>query len=98
MDIKERMQTTIVLVTHDAAVASYCDTVVFIENGRVCDTLRKEGAAQPFFHNNRHPHTAMYPHIFSVFLFHSVFAKSVAGLYSLSIYKYAIPYNDQKPV
>ncbi len=49
MDIKERMQTTIVLVTHDAAVASYCDTVVFIENGRVCDTLRKEETAQPFY-------------------------------------------------
>ena len=49
MDIKERMQTTIVLVTHDAAVASYCDTVVFIENGRVCDTLRKEETAQLFY-------------------------------------------------
>ncbi len=49
MDIKERMQTTIVIVTHDAAVASYCDTVVFIENGRVCDTLRKEETAQPFY-------------------------------------------------
>ena len=43
------MQTTIVIVTHDAAVASYCDTVVFIENGRVCDTLRKEEAAQAFY-------------------------------------------------
>lgn len=49
MDIKERMRTTIVLVTHDVAVASYCDTVVFIENGKICDTLRKEEAAQSFY-------------------------------------------------
>ncbi len=49
LNIKERMQTTIVLVTHDAVVASYCDTVVFIENGKICDTLRKEEATQSFY-------------------------------------------------
>lgn len=52
MKIKERMQTTIVLVTHDAAVASYCDTVVFIESGKVCDTLRKEETTKTKAHNS----------------------------------------------
>lgn len=52
MKIKERMQTTIVLVTHDAAVASYCDTVVFIESGKVCDALRKEETTKTKAHNS----------------------------------------------
>ena len=49
VNIRETMRATIVLVTHDAVVASYCDTVVFIENGKVCDTLRKEGTTQSFY-------------------------------------------------
>lgn len=43
------MQTTIVIVTHDTVVASYCDTVAFIENGKVYDVLRKEGTTQLFY-------------------------------------------------
>ena len=49
VNIRETMRATIVLVTHDAVVASYCDTVVFIENGKICDTLRKEGTTQSFY-------------------------------------------------
>ena len=30
-------------------------------------------APDNYFHNNRYPHTASHPHIFAVFLFHSVF-------------------------
>lgn len=47
--IKETMRTTIVIVTHDAVVASHCDTVVIIENGKVCNTLRREGTAPSFY-------------------------------------------------
>ena len=49
LDIKKSMRTTIVIVTHDAVVASYCDTVSFIENGVVQDTLRREGTIQAFY-------------------------------------------------
>lgn len=52
MNIKERMHTTIIFVTHDAAVASYCDTVVFLENGKICDVLRKEEQITQAFYDN----------------------------------------------
>lgn len=49
VNIKNTMQTTIVIVTHDTVVASYCDTIAFIENGKVYDVLRKEGTTQLFY-------------------------------------------------
>lgn len=49
VNIKNTIQTTIVIVTHDTVVASYCDTVAFIENGKVYDVLRREGTTQSFF-------------------------------------------------
>ena len=49
VNIKNTMQTTIVIVTHDTVVASYCDTVSFIENGKVCNILKKEGTTQSFY-------------------------------------------------
>ena len=48
-EINKSLNTTIVLVTHDAAVASYCNTVVFIEKGQVFSTLRKKGTHQSFY-------------------------------------------------
>ncbi len=49
VNIKNTIQTTIVIVTHDTVVASYCDTVAFIENGKVYDVLRREGTTQSFY-------------------------------------------------
>jgi ABC-type lipoprotein export system ATPase subunit len=47
--INKSLNTTIVLVTHDAVVASYCNTVVFLENGKVYNTLYKTGTTQSFY-------------------------------------------------
>lgn len=49
VNINKTMKTTIVIVTHDAVVASHCDTVVFIENGKICGTLRRERTTQAFY-------------------------------------------------
>lgn len=51
VNIKKSMQTTIVIVTHDAAVASYCDTISFIENGTVQETIRREETTQQSFYD-----------------------------------------------
>lgn len=47
-NIRDTLKTTIVIVTHDTFVASFCDSVAFIENGKVCDILRREGTTQSF--------------------------------------------------
>lgn len=49
-NINHTLHTTIVIVTHDAVVASYCDTVVFIENGEIYNTLYKSVSTQQFCH------------------------------------------------
>lgn len=46
---KQSFGTTVILVTHDAFAASCCDTVVFIEDGRIGKTLRKTGSRQQFY-------------------------------------------------
>lgn len=46
---KHTFGTTIILVTHDAFAASCCDTVVFLEDGRIGRTLQKTGSRQHFY-------------------------------------------------
>ena len=41
---------TIVMVTHDAVAASYCDRVVFLADGRIVDELRKPEREQILEH------------------------------------------------
>lgn len=47
--INKQLNTTIILVTHDAVVASYFNTVVFLESGKIYSILHKKGTAQSFY-------------------------------------------------
>lgn len=42
-------QATILLVTHDPLVASYCNRIIFIRDGRLFTELRKGGARDEFY-------------------------------------------------
>lgn len=41
--LNEDKNTTILMVTHDASVASYCSRILFIQDGKVFHELRKRG-------------------------------------------------------
>jgi putative ABC transport system ATP-binding protein len=41
---------TMMMVTHDAQAASYCDRVVFIKDGCLYREIHREGSRQEFFH------------------------------------------------
>lgn len=47
--INQQMGKTILLVTHDPKVASYCDKIILLKDGKIVDTLRK-GAEQKEFY------------------------------------------------
>lgn len=48
-NINRKLETTIIIVTHDAVVASYCNTVAFIEEGTVHRILNRSGTMQSFY-------------------------------------------------
>lgn len=48
-NINKKTETTIVIVTHDAVVASHCNTVAFIEAGKVHTILHRTGTMQSFY-------------------------------------------------
>ena len=50
---------TVVMVTHDAVAASYCDRVVFLADGRVVDELRQPDRDQILEHMSRLQSEAM---------------------------------------
>ncbi len=41
-DMNKRFRTTLLMVTHDAAAASYCNRILFLRDGGI---LRNSGAA-----------------------------------------------------
>ncbi len=45
----EKFGSTIVMVTHDAFTASYCNRIIFIQDGRVLTELNKEGSRKDFY-------------------------------------------------
>lgn len=47
--MNEKMETTTLLVTHDATAASYCDRVIFIRDGRLYTEIYKGDNRQIFF-------------------------------------------------
>lgn len=47
--INQQMGKTILLVTHDPKVASYCDKIILLKDGKIVDTLRK-GVEQKAFY------------------------------------------------
>ncbi len=47
--MNERQKTTMLLVTHDAQAASYCDRVLFIRDGSIYSEIYKGDSRQVFF-------------------------------------------------
>ncbi|WP_313893062.1 ABC transporter ATP-binding protein [Psychrobacillus sp.] len=48
-EVNKRRQTTIIMVTHDAIAASYCDRVLFIKDGQYFNEIYKDDRRQTFF-------------------------------------------------
>ncbi len=52
-ELNERLSATILMVTHDAFSASYCNRILFIKDGQVFKrTASWDGYAQRIFHKN----------------------------------------------
>src|SRR5699024_9103093 len=47
--MNEQVETTMLLVTHDAQAASYCDRVIFIRDGTVYSEIHQEDSRQVFY-------------------------------------------------
>ncbi len=48
-NIKMRYDTTVVMVTHDASAASYCDRVLFLKDGMISGKLESGGNSKELF-------------------------------------------------
>ena len=48
-EIKRTYGKTIIMVTHDPKIASYCDRVLLLKDGVILDELKKEGAHKSFY-------------------------------------------------
>ncbi|MFZ7103777.1 MAG: ABC transporter ATP-binding protein [Peptococcaceae bacterium] len=46
---RKKYGTTVVMVTHDASAASYCDRVLFLKDGMISGKLETNGHADEFF-------------------------------------------------
>lgn len=47
--INKKMKKTILLVTHDPKVASYCDKIILLKDGRIMDVLMRDEERQAFY-------------------------------------------------
>ena len=48
--INQEMGKTIVMVTHDPKMASYCNRVILLKDGIVLEELKKEDGGEQFYH------------------------------------------------
>lgn len=48
--INQEMGKTILLVTHDPKVASYCDKIILLKDGKIIDILKKDERQKAFYH------------------------------------------------
>ena len=48
-DINTRINKTIVMVTHDPQIASYCNRIIFLKDGCIMDDIRKTGSKEEFY-------------------------------------------------
>lgn len=49
MDINENEGKTIIMVTHDPKLASYCNRILFLKDGVILDEIRKTGKREEFY-------------------------------------------------
>ena len=49
--INHELGKTIIMVTHDPKIASYCDKIILLKDGVILDTLVKKGTNNNFYHN-----------------------------------------------
>ena len=47
--INKEMKKTILLVTHDPKVASYCKKIILLKDGQIMDVLKKDGEQKEFY-------------------------------------------------
>ncbi|MHB8063633.1 MAG: ABC transporter ATP-binding protein [Ruminiclostridium sp.] len=48
-NVQKKYGTTVVIVTHDASAASYCDRVIFLKDGIISGKLETNGDSKDFF-------------------------------------------------
>lgn len=48
-DIHEKMNKTIIMVTHDPQVASHCRRILFLKDGQILEELKREGTREEFY-------------------------------------------------
>lgn len=48
-DIHTQLGKTIVMVTHDPQVASHCDRLIFLKDGKILRDIRKTGTGEEFY-------------------------------------------------
>ena len=48
-NVRNKYGTTVVMVTHDASAASYCDRVLFLKDGMISGKLETNGNTEEFF-------------------------------------------------
>ena len=48
-DIYEKMNKTIIMVTHDPLVASHCKRIIFLKDGQILEELKREGTREAFY-------------------------------------------------
>lgn len=48
-EINEELGKTILLVTHDPIIASYCKRIVFLKDGQIIEDLKRQGEREEFY-------------------------------------------------
>lgn len=48
-EINKKMGKTILLVTHDPIIASSCDRIIFLKDGKVKEDLKRTGDKEQFY-------------------------------------------------
>lgn len=49
-NINSKMKKTIVMVTHDPQMASHCNRIIFLKDGKILKDIRKQGTKEEFYH------------------------------------------------
>lgn len=50
-EINENLGKTVLVVTHDPQIASYCKRILFLKDGLILEDLRKTGSREGFYHD-----------------------------------------------